>query len=69
MVKEFNVDGVISERLMFCDLWGFEQYMLNKSLKDANIPHLLLEREYIMSGLGQMKTRVQAFLETIEGGR
>ena len=33
--------------------------------KDEGIPYLMLEREYIMSGIGQLRTRVQAFLETM----
>lgn len=67
MIKEFNVDGVVGERLLFCDQWGFEQFVLSRELKEEGIPYLLLEREYVLSGIGQMRTRVQAFLETIGG--
>jgi benzoyl-CoA reductase/2-hydroxyglutaryl-CoA dehydratase subunit BcrC/BadD/HgdB len=69
MIKEFKVDGVIGERLMFCDQWGIEQFMITKDMKEDAIPFLPLDREYILSGIGQMRTRVQAFLETIEGGK
>jgi benzoyl-CoA reductase/2-hydroxyglutaryl-CoA dehydratase subunit BcrC/BadD/HgdB len=31
------------------------------------MPFMALDREYIMSGEGQLRTRVQAFLETLEG--
>lgn len=65
MIKEFKVDGVIGERMMFCDLWTGELYMLNKELKDAAIPFLQLDREYITAGMGQVRTRAQAFLERI----
>ncbi len=65
MIREFKVDGVITERLSFCDLWGLEQFQVGKDLKDEGIPYLMLEREYIMSGIGQLRTRVQAFLETM----
>ena len=34
--------------------------------KENGIPTLWLEREYVRGGLGQMKTRVQAFLESLE---
>ena len=50
MVKEFNVNGVIGKRMAFCDLW---------------LPFLKLDREYILVGVGQMRTRIQAFLETM----
>jgi benzoyl-CoA reductase subunit C len=65
MCREFKCDGVIGERLMFCDSWLVEHYMLGQDLKDAGIPMLKLDREYITGGVGQLRTRVQAFLETI----
>jgi len=66
MVREFKVDGVVGERMAFCDDWGFEEHMFAQDLKDAAIPYLRLEREYPLSGVGQLKTRIQAFLETIK---
>ncbi len=67
MAKEFKVDGVIGERLLFCDQWSVEHYMNNNDLKKAGIPFLQIDREYILSGKGQLSTRVQAFIETLEG--
>jgi len=65
MAREFNCDGIIGERLMFCDQWLIEHYMLGQDLKSAEIPMLKLDREYITSAVGQLRTRVQAFLETM----
>ncbi|MCJ7523542.1 MAG: 2-hydroxyacyl-CoA dehydratase family protein [Dehalococcoidia bacterium] len=65
MYREFNCDGVIGERLIFCDSWLVEHYMLGQDLKAAGIPMLKLDREYLTSGIGQLRTRVQAFLETM----
>jgi benzoyl-CoA reductase/2-hydroxyglutaryl-CoA dehydratase subunit BcrC/BadD/HgdB len=65
MVRDFNVDGVILERLAFCDHWGFEQSTIETDLKEDGIPCLLVDREYVLSGVGQLRTRVQAFLETM----
>ncbi len=65
MAREFDVDGVISLRLVSCDQWGFEQRNLSVLLKNEHLPHLQLDREYILGGTGQLKTRVQAFLETV----
>jgi benzoyl-CoA reductase/2-hydroxyglutaryl-CoA dehydratase subunit BcrC/BadD/HgdB len=66
-VKQYRVDGIICERLKFCDLWGGEIEMLRRSLKqEAGIPLLVLERDYAAAGgVGQLRTRVQAFLETL----
>ena len=66
MVRDFNVDGVVFQRMRYCDLWGGQLLSLEKELKESNIPMLSLEREYAMGGAGQLRTRVQAFLERIE---
>ncbi|MHA1894088.1 MAG: 2-hydroxyacyl-CoA dehydratase subunit D [Candidatus Helarchaeota archaeon] len=66
MIKEFYVDGVVFESLKFCDLHSGENYMFMKELKKLGVPFLILDREYTLSGTGQMKTRVQAFLEVLE---
>jgi len=66
MVKEFRVDGIIGERLVFCDFWTVEHYLLRTELK-AEIPYISLDREYLWAGaMGQLRTRVQAFLERVE---
>ena len=65
MIRDFKVDGVIFVRLTFCELWGFEQYSLTNDFKKLNIPLLCMDREYTQSGVGQLRTRVQAFLETL----
>jgi benzoyl-CoA reductase subunit C len=66
LIKEFKVDGVIFERMKFCALWWAEIFMLRKKLKEVGVPFLDLEREYILSGEGAMKTRVQTFMEILE---
>ena len=68
MIRDFRVDGVILERLAFCDLWGFEQFTIQNDFQDWDIPLIMLDREYTLSGIGQLRTRVQAFLETIGKG-
>jgi len=65
MVKEFAVDGVVGERMLFCDFWCAEHYMNKADLKEAGIPFIQIDREYILSGKGQLQTRIQAFLETM----
>ncbi len=66
MVKDFNVDGAIFERLTFCEVWGFEQYSMTNDFRDWNVPLLCMDREYTLAGVGQLRTRVQAFLERLE---
>jgi len=66
LIKEFNVDGVIFQRMKFCSLWWAEIFLLRNKLKEEGIPFLDLEREYVLSGAGAMKTRVQTFIEILE---
>jgi benzoyl-CoA reductase subunit C len=65
MVRDFSVDGVIGERLLFCDFWCAEHYMNRLDFKEAGVPFLQVDRDYVSTGKGQLRTRVQAFLETI----
>lgn len=66
MIKEFQVDGVIGLRMLYCDLWAGELFMLEKELQKTSVPVLHMDREYLMGGtIGQVRTRVQAFVESI----
>jgi benzoyl-CoA reductase/2-hydroxyglutaryl-CoA dehydratase subunit BcrC/BadD/HgdB len=66
VAKEFDVDGIIVQRMKYCDNWGGESAMIQWQTREQGLPCLVLEREYLMSATGQMRTRVQAFLETLE---
>lgn len=67
MVQEFGVQGAIHETIKFCDLFGMDYPLSRDLFAELGIPLLPLSREYSLAGIGQMKTRVQAFLESIEG--
>lgn len=63
--RKHRVDGIIIQFLKFCDIWGIESRILVAQIKKSGIPVLCLDREYSMTGEGQLKTRVQAFLESM----
>jgi benzoyl-CoA reductase/2-hydroxyglutaryl-CoA dehydratase subunit BcrC/BadD/HgdB len=65
MAEEGSVDGVILEQMKFCETWGIDGNVLFQDLRERDIPVLRLEREYRISGVGQHRTRVQAFLESM----
>jgi bzd-type benzoyl-CoA reductase N subunit len=69
MIKAYKIDGVIHQRLRYCDLFGGDLLHVRKKLDKMNIPLLALEREYWLTGVGQIRTRVQAFLGSIEARR
>lgn len=64
-VKEYGADGVVMTRVSMCDIWAFEQLMARHHLRENNVPLLELEVSYLPEGEGQLKTRVQAFIESI----
>ena len=65
LAKEFKVDGIIIQRMKMCDNWGCDSALIRRQARKEGMACLILEREYLLSGVGQMRTRVQAFLETI----
>ncbi|MBL7176804.1 MAG: 2-hydroxyacyl-CoA dehydratase [Desulfobacteraceae bacterium] len=67
MVQRFKVDGIIFQKMQFCNLWGGESLYLEKKLKELRIPFLSIEREHIVTNAAQIATRVEAFIEMIEG--
>jgi bzd-type benzoyl-CoA reductase N subunit len=67
MIDRYQVDGVIYQRMRQCDLWAGDSMYIHKMLEEDDIPVLTLEREYQMSGSGQIKNRLEAFIEMIEG--
>jgi len=62
---EYKVDGIILQTIKFCDMWGVESSAMSRALRKVGMPVLRLEREYRMGGEGQLKTRVQAFIESM----
>jgi bzd-type benzoyl-CoA reductase N subunit len=67
MVNQFNVDGVVFQRMRYCDLWGGAVLNIRTEMKEADIPFIEIEREYALTSTGQLKTRIQAFMERIRG--
>ncbi len=65
IAQEYSADGVIIESIKFCDTWGVESAALADKLREKGIPVLRVEREYRQSGEGQLRTRVQAFIESM----
>lgn len=65
MAQEARVDGIVLEQIKFCETWGVDGNLLQRDLKERGLPVLRIEREYLLSGLGQTRTRVQAFLESL----
>jgi benzoyl-CoA reductase/2-hydroxyglutaryl-CoA dehydratase subunit BcrC/BadD/HgdB len=66
MVKAYKADGVIHYGLQFCQPYLMEAIPVAKALEDMNIPTLRIETDYSMEDVGQLKTRVEAFIEMLK---
>ncbi len=64
-VKESNVQGVIYYVVRGCMLYAMEYTRIKKALDKINIPVYYLDTDYTREDVGQMKTRVEAFLEML----
>lgn len=69
LVDENRVDGVIFLLLKFCDPHSFDYPYLVESLNEIGVPHILIEAEMDNPALGQLKTRMEAFVEMIKENR
>jgi len=65
-IKEYKVDGVIYYVVRGCILYAMEYARIKRVLDKMNIPVYYLDTEYTREDVGQMKTRVEAFLEMLE---
>ena len=67
MAKEYKADGIIYQQMKFCDPWAYEKMMGSTILRDEyGWPVLSVDRPYSIGTSGQMRTRVQAFMESID---
>jgi len=64
--REFNVDAAILYVYKYCDPFGFEVPARKAYCDSINLPILYLEDEYSTGTIGQLKTRIQAFLEMVQ---
>ncbi len=62
-----GAQGVVFFLQNFCEPYLFDHPFLKQRLNDEGIPSLLLESDLQSFSRGQLRTRLQAFLETIRG--
>ncbi len=67
LVDEYNAEGILFETLKFCDFWGYEKTTSSEIMvNEYNIPSVQVELSYTVQSSGQLKTRIQAFVENLE---
>ena len=67
LVKEYKADGIIVASNKFCEYWSYERTIDTIVLnRDFGIPVCSIEKEYVNAASGQLRTRFQAFIESVE---
>lgn len=66
LFEKLEVKAVIYHDLMFCDLCHYDYLLIKDLLKQREIPLLKIKTELGHEDSGQLKTRVEAFLEIIQ---
>lgn len=65
MARRFRADGIIDCSLQFCTIYDMESTGMALAAREVGIPYMHLTTGYSNEDDGQLKTRVEAFLEMI----
>lgn len=71
IAKEYDAEGVIVENMKFCEYWGYERAQAAQWMSDGfslpgTLPVCQIEKDYTNAATGQLRTRFQAFVESLE---
>jgi benzoyl-CoA reductase/2-hydroxyglutaryl-CoA dehydratase subunit BcrC/BadD/HgdB len=66
MAETYKADGVIHYGLQFCQPYITESMGVEKALNSKGVPVIRIDTDYSMEDAGQLKTRVEAFVEMLK---
>lgn len=69
LVKEYKADGVVYQAFAGCQVYEMEQRSVLEAMEKEGIPIIYLESDYSPSHLGQLTTRIEAFVESLKNRR
>ena len=67
LIEKHNVEGVIYVIIKYCDDFMIDYPLFREKMDELGIPLLYIEREYVLDNVSSLKTRIEAFLEILEG--
>lgn len=65
MARDYSADGVILYGLNFCSPYQIEALHVEKELENVGIPAIRIETDYSQEDTGQIRTRIEAFIERL----
>ena len=64
-IKDYNVDGVVDVTLTACHTYAIETEKVRRAVESCGKSYLSIETNYSNSDAGQLKTRLEAFVEML----
>ncbi len=61
----YQVDGVIDVILTACHTFNIESTLMQRAVEDAGVPYMKVEVDYSEADMGQLETRLAAFIEML----
>ena len=65
-VKDFEVEGAIMQVVAYCAIHSIDVPDVRDYLNDMGLPALTVEHDYNVATFSALRTRIQAFVETLE---
>jgi benzoyl-CoA reductase subunit C len=65
VIKEWKINGAVMLLVRYCDPFAFEMPALKDYFDSIGVPSTYIEYDYTIGALAPLRTRIEAFLETI----
>lgn len=65
MREKYQVDGVIENVLIACHTFNVKSTLMARACEDGGVPYMRLETDYPQGDMGQVETRIAAFIEML----
>lgn len=69
LIDDYKVEGVIYHILKGCHPYDVETKIIEKLMEEKGVPMLKIETDYSPQDVEQLRTRIEAFQETLKGRR
>ena len=65
LIDEFKADGVVEMTLQACHTYNVESKSIERLVKGCGLPYMSVETDYSLADVGQLNTRIAAFVEML----
>ncbi len=66
LIDDYKVDGVVDVILQACHTYNVETQSVKEFVNnEKNVPYMSIETDYSQTDIGQLKTRIAAFIEML----